>query len=166
MGSLTAVLVTPAKALTPFHTHDSTLAVMHHAGLPLCPVGVVDRIPVQPVPLPILGAPTHANPHLLQAVILGLDDFVVDLSLELGLWEADQLQVPVPAVLQGFLPAGCNFSDFHNLWRQGATPEICPDETLRDKLKLEGIQFHFHKKVVLFSLVGFRTVLRWPDYNN
>lgn len=124
-GGLTAVLVAPAKVLVLFQTHDGTLAIVHRAGLPVLPVGVIDRSPVEPVPLPRLGAPTHADPHLLQAVIVGLEDFFGDLSLELGLGEADQLHGLIFAVLQGFSPAVCNFSDFYDLWRQDATPEIC-----------------------------------------
>lgn len=129
MGILTAVLITPTKVVATFQTHDSTLAIMHRARLALCPVGVSDCFLAQPVPLPSLGTPTHADPQVLQAVIIGLDNFVIDMFLMLSLWEADQLQIVVFAVLQGFSPAICHFSNFYNLWRQETTPEICFGET-------------------------------------
>lgn len=97
MCSFAAVLVPPAKAV--LQAHDGTLTAIYRAGLPFLPVGVFDRGPVQPVPLPGHGAATHADPHLLQVVCVGLEDFVADLSLEDSFWEADQVQLVVCAVL-------------------------------------------------------------------
>lgn len=112
MGFLAAVLVAPDKPGAAFQTHDSTLAIILRAGLALSPVGFIDLFLVQPVPLPGLWAPTHAKPHVPQLVILHLHNFVVDMALELCPVEAHQLQVVVLAVLQGFSPAICLFSDF------------------------------------------------------
>lgn len=124
-GVSTAVLVTPAKVPTASATHDGTLAVVCRARFSLFPIGVGDGFLVQPVPLPSLGAAAHAYPQGCQAIIAGLSQFFVDVSLKLNLGEADQLQAVVSAIRQGFPPATCHFSNQQNLWGQETPSWIC-----------------------------------------
>lgn len=142
IGGHTAVLITPSKLCAAVLAHDGTLAIIHPPRLPHPPVSVSNWISVQPVPVPGLGAPTHANPQVLHAAALGLENLLIGLCLELGGGDTDQLQRLVMAVLNRIGPADRLFSNEQNLRTQDATPVICyPVQKGHrgDKLELEGI---------------------------